>query len=218
MHWGQTPLRPSPRPYRISQSIWSPLFRSKHPFYTQRPFASTGIAPLPRYYGLVRLLASLSLPRGLPSSLAELSEHAILLCPAAPARPKPIRALGAGFTASELLAARNSSNETLRRRFICIATHLFVRQDSRIRVAPLTACSALRAIPSLRSALTAFGGYVLITSRFVCDSCSFHHDSSAKLVLAYLTLGVLNTYLTLGVLASSTGHPEPRISPRCRPA
>ena len=38
----------------------------------------------------------------------------------APARPKPIRAHGVGFTASELLAARNSSNETLRRRFICI--------------------------------------------------------------------------------------------------
>ena len=67
------------------------------------------------------------------------------------------------------------------------AAHLFVRQDSRIRVAPLTACSALRAIPSLRSALTAFGGYVLITSRFVGDSCSYHHDSSAKLVLAYQT-------------------------------
>ena len=112
----------------------------------------------------------------------------VLLCPAAPARPRPIRALGVGFSASELLAARNSSNETLRRRFICIATHRLVRQDSRIRVALLTACSALRAIPSLRSALTAFGGYVLITSRFVCDSCSFHHDSSAKLVLAYQTL------------------------------
>ena len=123
-----------------------------------------------------------------PKFLTELSRRVVLLCPAAPARPKPIRAHGVGFTASELLAARNSSNETLRRRFICIATHLFVRQDSRIRVAPLTACSALRAIPSLRSALTAFGGYVLITSRFVCDSCSFHHDSSAKLILAYQTL------------------------------
>ena len=145
-----------------------------------------------------------------PKFLTELSRRVVLLCPAralavgfavasgdlpsglrpsahAPARPKPIRALGVGFTASELLATRNSSNETLRRRFICIATHLFVRQDSRIRVAPLTACSALRAIPSLRSALTAFGGYVLITSRFVCDSCSFHHDSSAKLILAYQT-------------------------------
>ena len=75
-----------------------------------------------------------------PKFLTELSRRVVLLCPAAPARPKPIRALGVGFTASELLAARNSSNETLRRRFICIATHLFVRQDSRIRVAPLTAC------------------------------------------------------------------------------
>ena len=59
-------------------------------------------------------------------------------------------------------------------------------------VHPLTACSALRAIPSLRSALTAFGGYVLITSRFVCDPCSFHHDSSAKLILAYQTLSDAN--------------------------
>ena len=67
------------------------------PFFTQRPFApllghryatrcrsgdTHGHCPLPRYYGLVRLLASLSLTRGLPSSLAELSGHAILLCPA----------------------------------------------------------------------------------------------------------------------------------------
>ena len=41
-----------------------------------------GHYPLLRYYGLVRLLVSLSLLRDLPSSLAELSEHAILLCPA----------------------------------------------------------------------------------------------------------------------------------------
>ena len=166
-------------------------------------------------FGLRRRFPSSSalrcIPARPPKFLTELSRRVVLLCPAralavgfavasgdlpsglrpsahAPARPKPIRALGVGFTASELLAARNSNNETLRRRFICIATHLFVRQDSRIRVAPLTACSALRAIPSLRSALTAFGGYVLIISRFVCDSYSFHHDRSAKLVLAYLTL------------------------------
>ena len=75
-----------------------------------------------------------------PKFLTELSRRVVLLCPAAPERPKPIRALGVGFTASELLAARNSNNETLRRRFICIATHLFVRQDSRTRVAPRTAC------------------------------------------------------------------------------
>lgn len=173
--------------------MFSP-FDLHRPFYTQRLFASTGITPLPRYYGLVRLLA-IARP---PKLLTELSRRVVLLCPAAPARPKPIRALGVGFTASELLAARNSSNETLRRRFICIATHLFVRQDSRIRVAPLTACSALRAIPSLRSALTAFGGYVLITSRFVCDSCSFHHDSSAKLVLAYQSTGNVGYILRRG--------------------
>ena len=75
-----------------------------------------------------------------PKFLTELSRRVVLLCPAAPARPKPIRAHGVGFTASELLAARNSCNETLRRRFICIATHLFVWQDSRTRVAPRTAC------------------------------------------------------------------------------
>ena len=125
----------SPRPYRISQSIWFPLFRLKHPFYTQRPFASTGITPLPRYYGLVRLLASLSLPRGLPSSLAELSEHAILLCPAAFPPPKSIRRHPFGFTASELLATRNFGNETLRKRFICIIAYPFVRRDSRTSVA-----------------------------------------------------------------------------------
>ena len=54
------------------------------PFFTQRPFASTGIAPLPRYYDLIRLLHSLSLIAVLPSSLAELSGSA---APFAPPRP-----------------------------------------------------------------------------------------------------------------------------------
>ncbi len=86
-----------------------------------------------------------------PKFLTELSRRVVLLCPArdlavgfavasgdlpsglrpsahAPARPKPIRTHGVGFTASELLAARNSSNETLRRRFICIK-NLPERQD-----------------------------------------------------------------------------------------
>ena len=116
------------------------------------------------------------------------------LCPAAPTRPKPIRTHGIGFTASELLAARNSSNETLRRRFICIATHLFVRQDSRIRVAhPLARPLGHLRRDSLRKAFAFLRcnlsrPAVLITSRLVCDSCSFHHDSSAKLALAYQTL------------------------------
>ena len=45
-------------------------------------------------------------------------------------------------------------------------------------------------LTSLSGRTPAFGSplsrpAVLITSRFVCDSCSFHHDSSAKLILAY---------------------------------
>ena len=81
----------------------------------------------------------------------------------APARPKSIRALGVGFTASELLAARNSSNETLRRRFICIATHLFVRQDSRTSVALCTAYPPNRMSISLR-----FSSFQLIVHAELC--------------------------------------------------
>ena len=113
---------------------------------------------------------------------------------AAHATNRPPEITTNGFTASELLAARNSSNETLRRRFICIATHLFVRQDSRTRVAhPLARPSGHLRRGSLRKEFAFLRCIlarpaVLITSRFVCDSCSFHHDSSAKLVLAYQTL------------------------------
>ena len=77
-----------------------------HPHVLCLPFSRRGPSlhgryPLPRYYGLVRLLASLSLPRGLPSSLAELSGHAILLCPAAFRSPKSIRWSPVGFMMSE---------------------------------------------------------------------------------------------------------------------
>ena len=48
-----------------------------------------------------------------------------------------------------------------------------------------TACSALRSIPSLRSALTAFGGHVLIVRRFLYDVAP-SAISSAELRLAYL--------------------------------
>ena len=98
---------------------------------------------------------------------------------AAHATNRPPEITTNGFTASELLAARNSSNETLRRRFICIATHLFVRHH-------LRRGSLRKEFAFLRCILARPA--VLITSRFVCDSCSFHHDSSAKLFLAYLTL------------------------------
>ena len=76
------------------------------PFFTQRPFASTGIAPLPRYYGLIRLLLSLSLFAVLPSSLAELSKHAATFAPPRPLTPKSSRCGGVGFTHTETLTTR----------------------------------------------------------------------------------------------------------------
>ena len=127
-----------PSSYRSSAHLPATTASSDSSFRFRAP------ACAPFGFGLRRRFPSSSALRCIlarpPKFLTELSRRVVLLCPAAPARPKPIRALGVGFTASELLAARNSSNETLRRRFICIATHLFVRQDSRIRVAPLTAC------------------------------------------------------------------------------
>ena len=68
---------------------------------------------------------------------------------------------------------------------VCIAALIFVGLDSRTSVTLCTACSALRAIPSLRSALTAFGGYVLIVRRFLYDVAP-SAISSAELRLAYL--------------------------------
>ena len=77
-------------PIAVFRHYFFSPFDLHRPFYTQRPFASTGIAPLPRYYGLVRLLLLLSLLAVLPSSLAELSGHATLLCPTAFPPPKSI--------------------------------------------------------------------------------------------------------------------------------
>ena len=68
---------------------------------------------------------------------------------------------------------------------VCVAALIFVGQDSRTSVALCTACSAPRAIPSLRSTLTAFGGYVLIVRRFLYDVAP-SAISSAELRLAYL--------------------------------
>ena len=89
----------------------------------------TGVAPLPRYYGLVRLLLSLSPFAVLPSSLAELSKHAATFAPRGPLRsalpsppatsppgfalrrmrpltPKSSRCGGVGFTHTETLTTR----------------------------------------------------------------------------------------------------------------
>ena len=114
------------------------------PKFPCRTFEARAPACAPFGFGLRRRFPSSSALRCIlarpPKFLTELSRRVVLLCPAAPARPKPIRALGVGFTASELLAARNSSNETLRRRFTCVVAYSFVWRDSRTSVALCTAC------------------------------------------------------------------------------
>ena len=70
------------------------------------PHRPTGVAPLPRYYGLVRLLLSLSLFAVLPSSLAELSKHAATFAPSRPLTHKSSRCGGVGFTHTETLTTR----------------------------------------------------------------------------------------------------------------
>ena len=69
--------------------------------FTRRGPSLHGHYPLHRYYGLVRLMLSLSLHAVLPSSLAELSEHATLLCPAEFHPPKSVRRNPVGFMMSE---------------------------------------------------------------------------------------------------------------------
>ena len=69
--------------------------------------------------------------------------------------------------------------------FCASVAHPLARPSGRLRRGPLQKAFAfLRCILSRPA--------VLIISRFVCDSCSFHHDSSAKLILAYQTLSDAN--------------------------
>ena len=116
----------------------------------QRPFASTGVAPLPRYYGLIRLLLSLTLLAVLPSSLAGLSKHA---APFAPPRPRSPNRIGHEVLTSHIETCWSRGfrvNATLRRKFTCVAAYFFVRQDSRTSVALCTACPPNRMSISLR--------------------------------------------------------------------
>ena len=61
-----------------------------------------------------------------------------------------------------------------------MVTRLYEEGSFALRLTSLSGRTPAHGSPHARPA-------VLITSRFVCDSCSFHHDSSAKLILAYLT-------------------------------
>ena len=123
----------------------------------------TGIAPLPRYYGLIRLLLSLTLLAVLPSSLAGLSKHA---APFAPPRPRSPNRIGHEVLTSHIETCWSRGfrvNETLRRKFTCVAAYFFVRQDSRTSVALCTACPPNRMSISLR-----FSSFQLIVHAELC--------------------------------------------------
>ena len=173
--------------------MFSP-FDLHRPFYTQRPFASTGIAPLLRYYGFVRLLLSLTLLAVLPSSLAGLSKHAHPLArpsgclrqgpirtfgspvhaPFAPPRPRSPNRIGHEVLTSHIETCWSRGfrvNETLRRKFTCVAAYFFVRQDSRTSVALCTACPPNRMSISLR-----FSSFQLIVHAELCLAYPHHYN------------------------------------------
>lgn len=66
-------------------NAFSHLYVRSLPFFTQKSFVPH-YTPLPRYYGIIRLLSSLALLAAIPSSRAELSRHAV---PFAPLRSPP---------------------------------------------------------------------------------------------------------------------------------
>ncbi len=78
-------------------------------------------------------------------------------------------------------------------------TRLYEEGSFALRLTSLSGWTPAFGSPLVRPA-------VLITSRFVCDSCSFHHDSSAKLDLAYQTLPYM-LYLYAKLLLT----PKPRV-------
>ena len=132
------------------------------------PASLHGHYPLPRYYGLVRLLVSLSLLRGLPSSLAELSGHAILLCPAAFRPPKSIRWPPVGFMMSEHWP-RGS-----------LVTSLYERGSLALSLIRSSGETRAHQSPSARPAS-------LTVRRLLYSNDSFHSFSSAEFCSAYQT-------------------------------
>ena len=148
----------------LSPILFSP-FDLHRPFYTQRPFA-----PLLGHRFATRLRLGgypRALPRfpattassdycfrfraaGLPSSLAELSRRAASF---APPRPRSPNRIGHEVLTSHIETCWSRGfrvNETLRRKFTCVAAYFFVRQDSRTSVALCTACRPNRMSISLR--------------------------------------------------------------------
>ena len=157
-----------PRSLPASPLLWprpTPRFAFAHPL--ARPSGSACAE------GSLRAPLFGAFPRGLPSSLAELSGHAILLCPArALARrfaiafgdlpsaslrrisfrpPKSIRWSPVGFMVTEHWPRGDfNSNETLRKRFTCVIAYPFVRRDSRTSVADYASLRLCRPTASIR--------------------------------------------------------------------
>ena len=159
-------------PYRSFQTIGSPSFDSRRFLLHAESLRSTGIAPLPRYYGLVRLLASLSLTRGLPSSLAELSGHATPLCPAAFPPHKSIRRLPVGFMLTE-----HWPRGTL-------VTRLYEEGSLALSLVRSSGGTRAHRSPSARPAF-------LTVCRLLYSADSFHSASPAEFCSAYLSPKIL---------------------------
>ena len=106
-------------------------------------------APLPRYYGLGPTPRFAFASARSPKFLSELSTRV-------PPMPRRVSTTQVDSIVScwlhdvRTLATRNFSNETLRRRFICIIAYPFVRRDSRTSVADYASLRLCRPTASIR--------------------------------------------------------------------
>ena len=91
------------------------------------PFELSLFGASPRYYGLVRLLASLSRLRGLPSSCQNFRHASPGSTPSAPCVLCRSQTHGIGFIQSERLASGSRPSRGFDTRFTCVGTHVFVR-------------------------------------------------------------------------------------------
>ena len=153
------------RPFFHAEALRTPARASLRDSPSARGIP-TGVAPLPRYYDLIRLLHSLSLIAVLPSSLAELSGSAAPLCPAASTLPESSQQVDVGFTSTETLTTRKH------------LMRLYVGSSLALRPIPLSGKTPAHRSPFARLA-------VLIVCRFLYDIAP-SAISSAELCLAYL--------------------------------
>ena len=155
--------------------------RLKHPFFTHRPFAPRSLPASPLLWPRPTPRFAFAIARP-PKFLTELSRRVVLLCPAAPARPNRI---GHEVLTSHIETCWSRGfrvNETLRRKFTCIAAYFFVRQDSRTSVADYASLRLCRPTASIRLCTARPPNRMSISLRF----SSFQLIVHAELRLAYL--------------------------------